>query len=139
VTLKAFIDTDVFLDTILQRQPHNGDSDLLLALCEKTRVHGHSSSLIMANLYFILRKLSGHTKAVQAVQKIRSYVKVLPLTDKEIGESIQAGFRDFEDGLQYFVCVNHGIDRFVTRNAKDFKKASIPVLSPREFLETLES
>ena len=137
MTRSLFIDTDIFLDTLLKRPPHCDSSDRLLGMCEGAEAQGHSSTLIMANLYFILRKISSHEKAVLAIQKIRSYIKILPLTDKEIGESIQAGFRDFEDGLQYFICVNHSIKVFITRNVKDFKKAAIPVLSPKEYLESL--
>jgi predicted nucleic acid-binding protein len=137
VTTALFIDSDVFLDTVLQRQPHSVASEQVLGMCETAEARGYTSSLILSNLYFILRRISTHTKAIEAVQKIRSYIDVLPVTDKEIGESIEAGFRDFEDGIQYFVCVNHKIDCFITRNVKDFKKASITVLTPKEWLETL--
>jgi predicted nucleic acid-binding protein len=135
VTDKVFIDANVFLDTILKRSPHNIFSDQLLGMCERAEVEGFSSTLILANLHFVVRKMLGHEKAIQSLQKIRSVIKILPLTDKEIGESIQAGFRDFEDGLQYFICVNHKITCFITRNVDDFKKASIAVLSPKEYLD----
>ena len=133
---RVFIDTDVFLDTVLQRTPHDVSSGDLLGMCEKAQIEAYSSTLILANLYYILRKVSSHAKAVQSIGHIRSFIKILALTDKEIGESIQAGFPNFEDGLQYFICVNHNIGCFITRNAKDFKKAVITVLSPKEFLQT---
>ena len=134
---KVFIDADIFLDTILDRKPHSEFSNELLSLCEQNKIDGYTSSLIIANIYYIINKISDVRKALEVINKIRSLVKVLPFTDKEIGESINAEFKDFEDGLQYFIAVNHKIDCVITRNTKDFKKASIGILTPREFLQTL--
>ncbi|MCM8813095.1 MAG: PIN domain-containing protein [Candidatus Omnitrophica bacterium] len=135
---KIFIDTDIFLDTILDRKPYSEFSNELLSYCEQNKVSGFTSSLILANIYYIIRKLANHRKAIEALRKIRVLVKVLPFTDKEIGESINAEFSDFEDGLQYFIASNHRIECVITRNTKDFKKSNISVLTPKEFLLTLE-
>jgi len=135
---KVFIDTDIFLDTILNRLPHSEFSNELISLCEQNKIDGYTSSLIVANIYYIINKIANQRKAIEAIGKIRSLVKVLPFTDKEIGESINAEFNDFEDGLQYFIAVNHKIDCVITRNTKDFRKANIGVLTPREFLQTLK-
>lgn len=135
---KIFIDTDVFLDTIIDRKPHCESSNKLINLCEQNEVSGFTSSLVIANIYYIINKIAGYQKAVQAISKIRSLITILPFTDKEIGESINAEFKDFEDGVQYFIAINHKIDYLITRNRKDFQKANISVLTPKEFLQTLK-
>lgn len=43
-----------------------------------------------------------------------------------------------EDTLQYLCAEAAGADDVVTRNAKDFAGASIPVKSPAEFLKDVE-
>ena len=134
---KIFIDTDVFLDTILKRKPHYEFSNKLIALCEQSEIDGFTSSLVIANIYYIVNKLTSHKEALQSISKIRSIIKVLPFTDKEISESINGGFRDFEDGVQYFISVNNKISHLITRNIKDFKKANISVLSPHGYLQSL--
>ncbi len=133
---KIFIDTDIFLDTILKREPHYEFSNKLIALCEQNEINGFTSSLVVANIYYIVNKLTNHNEAQQAISKIRSIIKVLPFTDKEIGESINGGFKDFEDGVQYFISVNNKISHLITRNVKDFKKANISVLSPQGYLQS---
>jgi len=135
---KIFIDTDIFLDTILDRKPHAEFSNELLSLCEQNEITAFTSCLVIANIYYIINKIANYQKAVQAIGKIRSLVSVLPFSDKEIGESLNAEFRDFEDGVQYFIAVNHKIDCLVTRNTKDYQKANISVLTPKEFLQTLK-
>ena len=134
---RIFIDTDVFLDTLLERKPYCVYSNRIIGLCERSEIRGFTSSLVIANIYYILNKLSNKEKAIQAINKIRSIINILPLTDKEIGESISAEFQDFEDGVQYFIAVNNKIGRIITRNVKDFKKAAIGVLTPKEFLQSL--
>lgn len=48
-------------------------------------------------------------------------------------------FLDFEDGLQYFSAVKvKSIEAIITRNTKDFKPSLIPVLTPAQFLRTIE-
>ncbi len=135
---KIFIDTDVFLDTILNRKPHCEFSNKLINLCEKNEIGGYTSSLVIANIYYIINKIASRQKAIHAISKIRSLAAVLSFTDKEIGESINAEFGDFEDGAQYFIAVNNKIDCIITRNTKDFQKANISILTPREFLLTLK-
>ncbi len=56
---KIFIDTDVFLDTILKRKPHYEFSNKLIGLCEQSEVDGFTSSLVIANIYYIVNKLTG--------------------------------------------------------------------------------
>jgi predicted nucleic acid-binding protein len=135
---KIFIDTDVFLDIMLDREPHAEFSTELLSLCEQNKITGCTSCLVIANIYYIINKIANHQKAIQAIGKIRSLVSVLPFTDKEISESINAEFHDFEDGIQYFIAMNHKIDCLITRNTKDYRKASISILTPKEFLHTLK-
>ncbi len=136
---KIFIDTDIFLDTILDRKPHSNYSNRIISLCEQNEIQGFTSSLVIANIYYILNKLSSHNKALQAINKIRAIINILPFTDKEIGESINADFQDFEDGVQYFIAINNKVDRIITRNVKDFKKASIGILTPKEFLQSINT
>ncbi len=131
---KVFIDTDIFLDTILDRKPYSKFSNELLSLCEQNEITGYTSCLVIANIYYIINKIANYQKAINAIGKIRSLTAVLPFTDKEIGESVNAEFRDFEDGIQYFIAVNHKIDCLITRNAKDFRKTTISILTPKEFL-----
>jgi len=135
---RIFIDTDIFLDTILGRKPHSEFSNKLLSLCEENEITGYTSCLVIANIYYIINKVSNYQKAIHAIGKIRSLISVLPFTDKEIGESINAEFRDFEDGIQYFIAVNHKVDCLITRNTTDFRKATISILTPKEFLQTLK-
>ena len=135
---QIFIDTDVFLDTILARSPHFEHSQHIINLCEQNIIDGNTSSLVMANIYYIIQKLSDRHKAKDAINKISSFINILPFTDKEIKAALHSEFKDFEDAAQYFIAQNHKIDFFITRNIRDFKKTPMALFTPKEFLKTLE-
>jgi predicted nucleic acid-binding protein len=46
-------------------------------------------------------------------------------------------FSDFEDALQYFTALENGNQVIITRNLKDFKSATLPAQTARQFLGTM--
>jgi len=72
------------------------------------------------------------------ITKLRSFLSILPFTDKEIGESLSSDIKDFEDGIQYFICVNNKIGNLLTRNIADYRDLDINILTPKDFLNLEE-
>lgn len=132
---KIFIDTDVILDLVFERKPFFYDSQKILSLVEKNYLLGFTSSLIMANCYYIINITKNKNIAKKTIEKLRSILTVLPFTDKELGESLNSNIKDFEDGIQYFIAVNNGINTIITRNIQDYKKVDINVFLPNDFLK----
>lgn len=131
---KIFIDTDVILDVVFERRPFFHDSQKVLSLIEKNYFIGFTSSLILANCYYIISNNKNKNTAAKTVSKLRSIMTVLPFTDKEIGESLNSNFKDFEDGIQYFISINNGLDTIITRNISDYKNVDIHIFMPNDFL-----
>lgn len=48
--------------------------------------------------------------------------------------AIVSDFHDFEDAIQYSCALENNLTTIITRNVKDYKKASIPVLTPETFI-----
>jgi len=131
---KAFIDTDVILDLLAEREPFSGPAQHLFRLIDQKEVDGYASSLSFSNLYYILRKLRSGREAVQILKKLKLIVNVLPVDGKTVESALASGFRDFEDALQYYTAVENHIRFFVTRNTKDYQKASLVVCTAEEYL-----
>jgi len=47
---------------------------------------------------------------------------------------LSSGFKDFEDGVQYFIAVNNGVNTIITRNIADYKSVDMMVFLPGDFL-----
>ncbi len=135
---KIFIDTNIVIDLLSRREPFFSEVASLFSLADKKSISLTVSSLTIANTsYTLLRqKTANETKAV--LRKLRLIIDVLPLDDKIIGLALNDDtFSDFEDGIQYFTAIENDQDIIVTRNLKDFTKSKLPVMTARQYIETL--
>ena len=82
---KIFLDTDVALDHLADRQPFAEYAHRLLALAETGELTVCVSSLSFSNLYYLLRKLKGHEAALVLLGKLKSLVRISAVGETEIG------------------------------------------------------
>jgi predicted nucleic acid-binding protein len=137
---KIFLDTDVVLDHLADRQPFAEYAHRLFALAETGELTICLSSLSFSNLYYILRKLKGHADALAMLGKLKSLVRVSAVTEVEIEFALSSSFKDFEDAIQHFTATAElGVSVIVTRNRADYSASEVPVSSPEEFLARRES
>ena len=137
--IKLFIDSDIILDLLSQREPHYIHAARLFTLIDLNEVVAYTSPLVFANLHYILRKHTSNASALRNLRKLKTLVKILPLNERVIEQSLNSEFNDFEDAIQYFTAVNNGITLIITRNKVDYKRSKIDVLTAEEFLKSLES
>jgi len=135
--VKAYIDSDVILDVLLGRKDFLYASSQILNLCETREITGCTTVLAIANMHYILSRYDAGD-AKKAVQSLREIFDVLPVSDREIGKSLNSQFKDFEDGVQNFVAEEHDCSLVLTRNKKDFVHSQLKVLTPNEYLLTVE-
>src|SRR5438876_9867255 len=132
---KIFLDTDVALDHLADRQPFAEYAHRLLALTETGELTTCVSSLSFSNLYYILRKLNGHADALALLGKLKSLVRVSAVTGAEIQSALSSSFKDFEDAIQHFSAKSEGgVSTIITRNKADYAQSEIPVQSSDEYL-----
>src|SRR5437870_7607676 len=118
---KIFLDTDVALDHLADRQPFAEYAHRLLALAETGELIICISSLSFSNLYYILRKLKGHADALALLGKLKLLVRVSAVTDSEIQSALSSSFKDFEDAIQHFAAkAEGGVSAIVTRDKADY-------------------
>jgi predicted nucleic acid-binding protein len=136
--INALIDTDVLIDSSFQRQPFAGDSTKLLELCELGTIQGYTTPLLISNLYYLIRKAHTHENTISIVKKLSQILTIIPVSKNSVSQAIESTFKDFEDALQYFTCMEHGNIQFIiTRNKKDYKSSALAVMTPTEFLAHL--
>lgn len=134
--IKLFIDSDIILDLLAQREPHFEYAAKLFTLIDQQKVEAYTAPLIFANLHYIMRKLTSSASALKSLRKLKTLINVLAIDDRVIGQALNSEFNDFEDAIQYFTAVNNGIGILLTRNKADYKKSKITVSTAEEFLTT---
>lgn len=133
---KVFADTDVCIDLLSNRKPFNAAAEKLFSLADIGKIEVYVSSLSFANIDYVLRsQYSGHDSR-QIIAKFKTLVSVLPVDSKTIDLAIASDFNDFEEAIQYYSAIENGITVLVTRNIRDYKNATIKVVTPETFLIT---
>ena len=137
--MKVFLDTNVWIDFLLERQPRYVFSAAILSLAVEGRCSVCISSLTVVNAHYVC-----HDKAKMPLKilrkkmyALRDWVQICDVAAEDIYNSYSNDWDDFEDGVQYYSAVRAGADYIVTGNTKDFSLSTIPVYSAAEFIRLI--
>jgi predicted nucleic acid-binding protein len=129
-----FVDTNIVIDLLAKREPFYKEAQDLFTLGDKNEVNLFISSLTFANAYYSIVRHHKEVDAKKYLSKFKVLVTILSLEDKVIELALASDFKDFEDGLQYFIAMDNEADVIITRNKRDFANAKIPVMTAGEYL-----
>ena len=134
----VLIDTNVILDSVLDRKPFVEQSNAIFELCFKKKLYGCIAAHSITNLFFILRKhMTGKQRRVTLLKLCRLFTVVSIDSDKIISALNNDNFSDFEDCLQDECAVDFDADYIITRNISDFKGSKVKAVEPSEFWQCL--
>jgi predicted nucleic acid-binding protein len=134
---KVFVDTDVCIDLLSGRMPFNKTAEILFSLADNGKIKIYVSSLSFANIDYVLRSQYSHTHSRQIIGKFKTIINVLSVDSKTIDLAVASDFSDFEDAIQYSCAIENNLTTIITRNIKDYKKATIKVVTPETFISIL--
>lgn len=137
--IKLFIDSDIILDLLAERKPYYIHAARLFTLIDQNKITAYTSPLIFANLHYLLKKQTTNLLALKSLRKLKTFINILPIDERVIEQSLDSGFNEFEDAIQYFTAVNNGITLIITRNKVDYKRSKIDVMTAEEFLKSMET
>jgi predicted nucleic acid-binding protein len=135
-----FLDSDVILDFLMERNFHYQNSRLLFNNKVRNVVNLYTTPSIILNVQYVSQKIIGKSKAAELIKKLVLLFEI-SLTSKEIMlKAYNSSFADIEDAVQYYSAVaDKAIDFFVTRNTKDYKNADehLKIVTPAEAIKIL--
>lgn len=131
---KYFVDTDVIIDLLANRQPYFHFSAVLFTLAEMNKFELFTTPTVIENTFYLLRKQLGNEAAKNALRKLRLIIHVIDSSEKVIDQALNSSFSDFEDAVQYYTALNSNISAILTRNIKDYKNSNLLVQTPEIFL-----
>ncbi|MCD1655975.1 PIN domain-containing protein [Treponema zuelzerae] len=135
---KVFIDSDIILDLLCKREPFYDFAAEVFTLGDTKQIELITTSLVFANVFYILRKLLGIEKAKELLRKLRIIIGVISVDEKIVDLALNSKFSDFEDGLQYFTARENEIKIILTRNGKDYKEKDLVIQTPAEYLKMIK-
>lgn len=132
-----FIDTNVMIDFLGEREIFYEDIAKIIVLAEKQELTITASSLSFVNTFYVLSKVFNKKVLNELLIKFRIVCSVSNVDEINIDKSLFSDFSDFEDAVQYHSALHHNCNIFITRNKKDFKNAEIPIMTPSEYLTSI--
>lgn len=138
--MNLFIDTNVVIDYLADRQPFSEQAAEIFNYAEQGRISIHISAVSYNNIYYILRRSLNHTATIKILDEITEMVQIAEVNEAVIKKSLKSDFKDFEDAIQYnSALLVPKLKAIVSRNIKDFKHSTVAVLSPTEVLALINS
>lgn len=137
--MRLFVDTNVMLDLLGERVPFYDSIAKIATLADNGEVSLIVSALSYSTVFYVLSKYESKDNVREKLRKFNIISEVAAVDEIVIEKGLNSAFTDFEDSLQYFCALKAECDVLLTRNPKDFKDSSIPVLSADEYLMSIRT
>lgn len=136
--MKILVDTNIILDVLLKREPHNKAAQAIMTKCADREVMGYLAAHSIPNIFYVLRKEYSQEERRKFIRNLCEIFWISDLNAEKIISAIDnEQFLDFEDCLQEECAVAETVDYIVTRNLADYKQSRVNVIEPDEFVKLL--
>mgnify|MGYP000025761364 CR=1 FL=1 len=136
--VRVFLDTDVILDLLAERLPFYDSIAKLATLADHKRLTLVASPISFTTVDFVLNKFESSEAVLTKLRKFKILCEVCIVNEETIEKSLNSDFSDFEDAVQYFSALQSGCTVIITRNGKDFRKSTIPIMNADEYLNSIK-
>lgn len=136
---KLFLDSDVLLDLLLDRQPFSNDIATIIEDSLSVGTKLYTSPISVTNIHYIIGRLENKEKAAIKTNKILQIVGVENVGQIVIDRATSSKFKDFEDSVQNYCADEAKHQIIITRNTKDYKESTLSIFTPREYLAKIRN
>jgi len=137
--MRLFLDINVLLDVLADREPWVTDSAAVLSLLDQEDVEGLVAAHSFTTLFYLASRHLGRERAVAVLLDLLDHVRVTPLDEDLLLRAMTLGWDDVEDAVQSLSAQRARADYLVTRNPSDFPSAVPSVVTPAQLLAILRA
>jgi predicted nucleic acid-binding protein len=135
--MRVFLDANVVLDVLLDRQPFVAESKRVWAGSDAGAFDAHIAAFTLTTIHYLCEKHDGPEAADRAVDICLEAFEIAALYRECVVAARRMSGRDFEDNLQIACALTDFTEAIVTRNPGDFRASPIAVYTPTQFLAEL--
>ena len=127
--MKLFVDTNIFLDVLLERENYTYSLKVLNS-CANDIFEGVIADITLLNIDYIARKQTNNIQ--DFLEIVNDNFNVIGADNKMFKEAFEIDNLDLEDNIQYLCAKNSECNVIVT-NDKLFYQGEVDILSSQEF------
>jgi predicted nucleic acid-binding protein len=116
---KLYLDTNIFVDILIDRDLENLSLEMILPYLEKSQVY---MSVLSVHITYYSLRVKADSPEHKSINELLTLINLIPLNISILQESIKNYKTDFEDTLQYYSALYEECDYIVTKDLKDFTK-----------------
>ena len=114
---KAFLDTNILLDYVLDRGIDSNKADEIIDSCVRGEIECCIAPHSLTNIFYILRKTHSVEERKSIIRNLIEICEVASVERKTIEKALDDDrFEDFEDALQMACAEQLKADMFITRD-----------------------
>jgi predicted nucleic acid-binding protein len=130
--MKFLIDTNVLLDTILQREPFCKDSDKVVEMICEGKAEGCVSVQSLKDVFFFCKKNADIDKSFKTIERLSYIFEIIDVNNQDVFSALMYDISDFESGLLGFSAKRNNVDGIITRNGKGFVDLDMAIIDPKD-------
>ena len=139
---RVFLDANIFIDASDNRRKTYQESLDILIYLAHNQIDIYTSCDLITTIYYILAK-QDRDKALDSIEYINSFSKVIEFDNKEINECCllmrrDSNFIDLEDTLQYILAKKVDCELIIS-NDKNFYSKDIKLMKSNQFIEYIKT
>jgi predicted nucleic acid-binding protein len=135
--IRALLDTNVILDTLLAREPSGVQAAAVWQAHEDNLFTGYICAITPPIVFYVARKQLGKQKALALITDITDTFEVCAVNKQVLQSALRLGMTDYEDAIHAASALAEGLEFIVTSNLRDFRKSPVKAVSPVEFLKQI--
>jgi len=136
---RLFLDTNVILDLLGERSPFFDSIAKITTLADQRKLILVASPLSFTTVEYVLTKFESSESVLNKLRKFKIICKIGEVNEETIEKGLNSNFKDFEDAVQYFTAIKANTAIIITRNGKDYKNSTIPVMTAEEYLSSISN
>lgn len=137
--MRVAFDTNILLDTILNRPGREDALRLMLSVSEE-KISGIISANSITDLYYLARKGIGDQSAREAIFDILSIFNIAPVDGDVCSMALNMPMGDYEDAVLAVCAARAEADYIITRDEGLIKaECPVQVRRPKELLHMIDT
>lgn len=136
--IRIFLDTNVIIDLLAERLPFYDSIAKVATLADQKKLILVASPISFTTVDFILNKFEASPVVLSKLRKFKILCEVSVVNEETIEKGLNSEFSDFEDAVQFYSALQSNCSIIITRNGKDFKKSTVPVMTAEEYLSSIK-
>lgn len=133
--MNILIDTNVMLDALMSRTPHNVSAERIFRFVAEDKLNASITATSVTDIYYFLKKhFHDPLQAKQILATIFNIFEIVDVTKSDCKKALCLSMDDYEDALLATCAKRRRFELIITRNLKGFAESPVTAITPDDFL-----